>query len=439
MHRILGLLLICLITLKNVFAQNYGSFKDTRDGKVYQSVKIGNQEWMAENLNTDRFRNGDLIPEAKTDEEWVYALKFKEPAWCYYNNNKELGLKFGKLYNYYAVTDTRGLAPIGWHVPVFEDWETLSSFLKKDVYTGSKLKAKNGWNRNGNGTNVSGFSALPGGERNGIGIFWRFGDMGTWWSDDYFNGHHVNGRTFDLTRHNSGVSYSFFGSQNGYSVRCLKGESLFSKFTPGINKTIKTLNTKDQPFTDKRNNKIYKVVKIGEQEWMAENLFTSTFNNGDTIMEAKTDQEWHFASENKIPAWCYSNNDLSKGKLYNWFAVNDQRGLAPLGWHIPDNEDWKKVEIFLGGEGEAGIKLKSRNGWDEFGFGSNFSGFNGLPDGQRSSSGKFYDNGKEGYWWSLSEYNEYSAWYRSLHYSGDDFINYYEVKGYGFSVRCIKD
>jgi uncharacterized protein (TIGR02145 family) len=101
---------------QNIFAQQYGSFKDSRDGKVYKTVKIGDQIWMAENLNAERFRNGDIIPEAKTNEVWENACKNKQPAWCYYENNPNNEERFGKLYNWYAIIDSRGLSPEGWHL-----------------------------------------------------------------------------------------------------------------------------------------------------------------------------------------------------------------------------------------------------------------------------------------------------------------------------------
>lgn len=86
-----------------------------------EEVKIGDQFWMAENLNVDKFRNGDTIPEAKTEEEWIEAGENGQPAWCYYNNNPENGDHYGKLYNWYAVNDLRGLAPEGWRVPTQEE------------------------------------------------------------------------------------------------------------------------------------------------------------------------------------------------------------------------------------------------------------------------------------------------------------------------------
>jgi len=96
-----------------------------------KTVKIGTQTWMAENLNVSTFRNGDPIPEAKTNEEWDRAGANKQPAWCYYNNDPRNGAKYGKLYNWFAINDPRGLAPEGWHVSNLDDWNILDLYNKK--------------------------------------------------------------------------------------------------------------------------------------------------------------------------------------------------------------------------------------------------------------------------------------------------------------------
>ena len=129
-----------------------------------EEIKIGTQIWMSENLNISHFRNGDIIPEAKTAEEWKEARIKKQPAWCYYNNNLENGEIYGKLYNWYAVNDKRGLAPVGFHVPSDDEWTALSDYLGGEDIAGGKLKSTIGWNNN-SATNSSGFSALPGGYR----------------------------------------------------------------------------------------------------------------------------------------------------------------------------------------------------------------------------------------------------------------------------------
>jgi len=191
-------------------------------------------------------------------------------------------------------------------------------------------------------------------------------------------------------------------------------------------------------------------VQIGTQIWMTKNLDVSKFRNGDPIPEAKTDEEWKKAGENKQPAWCYYENDPANGakygKLYNWYAVDDARGLAPVGWKIPTNTEWDQLTDALGGEALAGGKLKSKEGWLENGNGTDNVGFNGLPCGRRAAN-SFIDRGYYGFWWSSSFSDKKSplfgdelkfAFYRFLNFSGDKIWEEYKLMDYGHSVRCIK-
>jgi uncharacterized protein (TIGR02145 family) len=191
-----------------------------------------------------------------------------------------------------------------------------------------------------------------------------------------------------------------------------------------------------------QNNK-FKEVKIGKQIWMAENLNVDKFRNGDPIPEAKTPEEWKRAGENKQAAWCYYNNDSENGKkygkLYNWYAVNDARGLAPKSFHIPNDLEWTNLINNLGGESVAGKKMKSTNGWKENGNGTNESGFNALPGGNRNFYGAFSYIGYSGYWWSSTEYTTIDAWYRYLDYGNGNVGRYSDNKKDGFSVRCLRD
>ncbi|MFZ9583254.1 MAG: fibrobacter succinogenes major paralogous domain-containing protein, partial [Crocinitomicaceae bacterium] len=109
-----------------------------------QTVTIGTQVWMTKNLNVSTFRNGDPIPEAKTDEEWKKAGENQQPAWCYYDNNPANGAKYGKFYNWYAVNDPRGLAPEGYHVPTDAGWTQLSDYLGGEDVAGKKMKSTSG-------------------------------------------------------------------------------------------------------------------------------------------------------------------------------------------------------------------------------------------------------------------------------------------------------
>jgi uncharacterized protein (TIGR02145 family) len=188
-------------------------------------------------------------------------------------------------------------------------------------------------------------------------------------------------------------------------------------------------------------------VTIGKQVWMTENLNVDKFRNGEPIPEAKTDEEWKKAGDNGEPTWCYYNNNPDNGdrygKLYNWYAVNDPRGLAPEGWKIPSEEDWSRLTDFLGGESVAGKKMKSTDFWadndGESGNGTNESGFSGLPGGARNVSGTFGKIGEYGVWWSSTEYSAGSAWYRVLNYDNGDVNRDNSRKRVGSSVRCLRD
>ena len=185
-------------------------------------------------------------------------------------------------------------------------------------------------------------------------------------------------------------------------------------------------------------------VKIGNQVWTTTNLDVSKFKNGDDIPQATTAEAWRKAGEDRKPAWCYYNNDSDNGakygKLYNWHAVTDPRGLAPSGWHIPSDAEWTTLTDNLGGEDVAGHKMKSRAGMDYEGNGSNASGFSGLPGGNRYNDGAFYDVRSFGYWWSSTEGNTNNAWYRYLSgNNGNVYRSSSSSKADGFSVRCLRD
>ncbi len=214
------LILFFLIYANSSFGQQFGTFTDTRDEKVYKTVVIGTQTWMAENLNVATFRNGDPIPEAKTTEKWEKAGIEGKPAWCYYNNNPSNGLIYGKLYNWYAVNDPRGISPDGFHVPSDKEWSVLIEFLSNNNDSGSQMKNTNGWSENGNGTNSIGFSGFPGGIRDNDGYFNHIDNKGYWWSSSESK---INNAWY-----RSIYSYSdntFRGSELmsvGFSLRCIR-------------------------------------------------------------------------------------------------------------------------------------------------------------------------------------------------------------------------
>lgn len=180
------------------------------------------------------------------------------------------------------------------------------------------------------------------------------------------------------------------------------------------------------------------------QSWMTKNLDVATYRNGDPIPKVTVNAAWAALTTG---AYCYYNNDSATyaatyGKLYNWYAVNDPRGLAPEGWHIPTDFDWTTLENCLGGASVAGGAMKETGTihWTTPNTGAtNISGWAGLPGGTRGSTGTFFNVGTSGYWWSAREGLTTSAWYRSLGYGSGGINGNDNLKRDGFSVRCLRD
>ena len=205
---------------------NYGSLTD-QNGNIYKTVTIGSQTWMAENLRTTKYRNGDEIPEVTDSTVWI---NLSSGAYCNYQNTNNLDTiaTYGRLYNFAAVTDNRKIAPSGWHVPTHDEWIILETYLI-DSIASIKLKEPGSihWKHHTwEGTNETGFTALPGGYRYHYGNqhgFYHLGIEGGWWTvtvGDSTNSDNV----YHVTM---GYNYSFLGGCNcpkgdGYSIRCVK-------------------------------------------------------------------------------------------------------------------------------------------------------------------------------------------------------------------------
>ena len=203
------------------------------DGNEYTTVRIGDQVWMAENLKVTRYRNGDAIPGVTALEEWVVL---ETGAWSEYDNNPENGKVYGKLYNWYAVSDPRGLAPEGWRIPTEEDWRKLEEhlgmnpdvtgeveFRGNDANVGGKLKESGTehWKEpNGGATNETGFSAVAGGYRDNDGPFNFFGRYASFWTNTEAENDRVWFR--GITTNETGVYRFSFNKKCGFSVRCIK-------------------------------------------------------------------------------------------------------------------------------------------------------------------------------------------------------------------------
>jgi uncharacterized protein (TIGR02145 family) len=190
------------------------------DGNVYNTVTIGTQVWMKENLKVTHYNNGDTISNITAQGVWDTLTS---GAYCNYNNNSSFVNTYGRLYNWYAVNDTRFLCPTGWHVPTDAEWTTLTNYLGGEDIAGGKLKEKDTthWESPNTGaTNDYWFTALPGGYRNSHGTFYGVGHYGYWWSATENNATIAWVR--DLDYDNSNVTRDNYNKVDGFSVRCIR-------------------------------------------------------------------------------------------------------------------------------------------------------------------------------------------------------------------------
>jgi uncharacterized protein (TIGR02145 family) len=206
------------------------------DGNEYNTVIIGTQVWMVENLKTSRYQDGVFIPIVPNNGAWAGLTT---GAYCWYDNNPENANTYGVLYNYYAVVDDHNLCPIDWHVPTIDEWATLVNYLDEEKIAGCALKESgilhwdspnfgfdNGYATVIGASNDSGFTAIPGGLRYLNGRFDYIRESGNWWSSTEDNVD--EDAKFMFMRYNAGFA-SYHGSYNkkfGFSVRCIWNETL---------------------------------------------------------------------------------------------------------------------------------------------------------------------------------------------------------------------
>tara|TARA_B100001250_G_scaffold278285_1_gene240732 strand:+ start:10 stop:759 length:750 start_codon:yes stop_codon:yes gene_type:complete len=188
----------------------------------------------------------------------------------------------------------------------------------------------------------------------------------------------------------------------------------------------------------------YSTVQIGNQLWMSENLKTTRYNNGDEIPTGLTDGEWQNTTSGALAV--YDDNESNAdiyGRLYNWYALVDNRGVCPENFHVPTDEEYTQLTIYLGGSEVAGGKMKEAGleHWNSPNAGAtNESGFSGFPGGFRNISGSYVYVGNDGYFRSSSEYSTSQAWYHSLHYGYSVVYQGFNMsKQSGLSVRCVGD
>jgi len=395
-------LLLCTLLCLVACEQQKETFTDPRDKKTYKTVKIGEQIWMAENLNYEA-----------------------DDSKCY-NDSIAYCRKYGRLYNWETAMK---VCPSGWHLPSRAEWEALTAAVGGEEMFGKNLRATNAWDRNCTEEDKYGFSALPGGEGylGDIGIvdhkdggFLSVGYYGGWWSASEYSSRLALSRGINEKR----CFYSNSDKEDLHSVRCVQDGSSSSVMGGGGGSSSSSdIAGTDNTFKDDRDNKFYKWVKIDKQVWMAENL----------NYEAR-----YSVCYNDSAAYCDKY-----GRLYNWDATET---ACPSGWHLPNNEEWDVLIAAVGGSHIAGKFLKSTSVWNDYkgesGNGEDKYGFSALPGGY-GSMGYFLDVGDLGSWWSVSKYDSDLALTRGMGsrfgaivYGKEDNMD--ELRKLR-SIRCLQD
>ncbi|SHM53958.1 major paralogous domain-containing protein [Fibrobacter sp. UWR3] len=405
-----------------------GTLTDSRDGQTYRTVKIGDQVWMAENLNFE------------TDSSFCY------------NDSAEYCAKYGRLYIWDAAMDA---CPDGWHLPDSTEWNTLFSAVGGKSTAGEVLKSTSGWVGNKgeatNGTDNYGFAALPAGFRDERGgLFSREGGTAKFWSSTE--------RSSDMATNI--ILYYYFdvfeasGRHDAMSVRCLNDDTAVPP-SSSSSKPVETSSSSAKAdgseydatantLKDLRDGKVYRTMQLGVQTWMAENL----------NFETKGSLCYHDSAE-----YC-----AKYGRLYPWSVAMDSmgiwgangkgcgfgstcpskypvRGVCPSGWHVPTQMDWTVLFEEVGGSSIAGKVLKSISGWSGRGdnTGTDDFGFSALPAGHYTSvEGLDGKAGTVAFFASSTERDKNSSYYVYLDYKDEArFSNCDETAG--LSVRCVMD
>ena len=233
--------------------------------------------------------------------------------------------------------------------------------------------------------------------------------------------------------------------QTDYYVRAYATNKTGTAYGEELHFTTPVDHTGEKGTVEDADGNVYKTIGIGSQVWMAENLKTSRYSNGDSIgttTPATLDINDDFTHKYQ---WAYdgdeSNVDIY-GRLYTWDAVTDSRNLCPTGWHVLSNEDWSVHVIYLGNPDVIGGQLKETGTahWQSPNTGAtNETGFTALPGGGRDGGGRFYRLGGGGFWWSSTGSPTDLVSYRAINHDSSNVFIYYIDNHYGFSVRCLKD
>ena len=387
---------------------------DSRDGQTYKIVKIGEQTWMAENLNYETENSYCYKDSASYCDKygrlytWAAAMD-SAGTWssngkgcgCYEYDENDSGKKCLSTY------PVRGVCPEGWHLPMLTEMRVLLSAVGGDSIAGKVLKSTIGWDNDGNGSDAFSFSAFPAGYTANKVCYGYEGNRRT----DFLSSTEANydrAYTMTLIDIEEKAHLGAGGKACGFSVRCLMDDA--SSKVPAPDEV--TLGI----MTDNRDNQTYKTAKIGLQTWMAEN------------MNYKIDNSYCY---NDSATYC-----TKYGRLYTWTAAME---ACPSGWHLPTQADWEVLFTACGLKGSAGKVLKSTSGWDSVGNGTDAIAFSALPAGNRRVTGEYYGLGEVTFFWSSISTGINSAYEIDLtnFSSSTGFVG--TSKDVAESVRCVKD
>lgn len=441
----------------------YDSLVDPRDQKVYKTVKIGDQVWMAENLNY---------------ADSVAQPTLKGNMFCY-GDKPENCEKAGRLYTWTAAME---VCPSGWHLPDKAEWDILFDVVGEGsgfAAAGMFLKSLEGWAGHGGHVDSYGFSIIPSYYGYFEGENYVENCSAAFWSSSEEND--TSAYYLYLPHYNNAVYSNPSTKVTQASVRCLKGDSatvIYSSDSQpessGSVINLKSWEEWDYPkedflnpeidygsMVDSRDQKVYKTVRIGEQVWMAENL-----NYDDSVTTVSL----------KGKSWCVGNNPTNcafGGRLYTWAAAIDSakwandlsnpldcgygkkcdlsapiQGICPEGWRLPTQDDFEKLLVYIDEEAVSGVtickELKSRNGWyisKEYwhtGNGTDDYGFSAIPVGWWNHGAE--DVGNEATFWHFSGGSSEKGHFMQLSYN-DYMVGNFDgdSKEHGRSIRCLKN
>ena len=401
-----------------------GKVKDA-DGKEYRTVSIGFQNWMAENLN--------------------YAT---EGSYCY-NDAVDNCSKYGRLYTWNAA---KTACPSGWHLPSYDEWNTLITAVGGRATADLVLKSTFGWSGEGNGTDAYGFSVIPAGYRLfdeyvwGNALFWSstVRDSNSLFFVDFVGNYGGVDLGVDLSVMDMGVDVAL-------PVRCLQDNEIAAN-SSSSGKSSSSVESSSSAIvspgiignlTDSRDGLTYKTVTIGMQTWMAENLNYEAANtrcyenNVSNCTKYGRLYTWATAMDS-IGMWSSNGKGCGYGKVCS--PTYPVRGVCPEGWHLPNNDEWNALFEAVGGPSTAGKILKSMSGWKDDGNGTDAFGFAAFPSGYMIADDLWTIEGYTAVFWSSTD-DEFSksALHLSLNYNSDGVDLSYWPRNLWCSVRCVKD